>query len=207
MKIKLVSALLLIASVVIAQTDEHQIVGKWAADSRTRGGLGTLLIFSDDGAMTKVFGALVDFKYQVEGDTINITFTDGETGKVEKSSEPYKVVGDKLTENPADPTNRVEMTRMGTAKPGTPAIVGVWTYKHYAGTMAMMQYTSSGLAQLSVPMQTSVGRYKLLTNELTMEFAGQGQKSSKRKFLLSGDHLVLLADGTEHENKFTRVVP
>jgi hypothetical protein len=207
MKIKLFSAVLLIASVAVAQTDEQRIVGKWAADSRTKGGLATLLIFSNAGAITNVFGVLVDFKYRVEGNTINTTFTDGETGKVEKFSKPYKIVGDKLTENPDDPTNRVEMKRVGTAKPGAPAIVGVWTYKHYVGTMAMMQYTSGGLAQLSVPMQTSVGRYKILNNELTIEFEGHHLTSTKRKFLLSGDHLVLLADGAEHESKFTRVVP
>jgi len=40
-----------------------------------------------------------------------------------------------------------------------------------------------------------------------MEFQGQELTSSKRKILLSENNLVLLADGTEPEQKFTRVVP
>jgi hypothetical protein len=136
-----------------------------------------------------------------------MTFTDWQTGKSATFSKPYEIVGDKLTENAADPTNRLDMRRVGSAKPHEPAIFGLWTYKHYTGATATLQYTSGGLAQLSVPMRTSVGRYKLQTNELTMEFQGQPLASSKRKILLSDDHLTLLADGAEHEEKFTRVLP
>jgi hypothetical protein len=162
-----------------------------------------MLIFGGDGAVTSIFGALVDFKYQADGHAIKLTFTDSASGKSEQSSEPYEILGDKLVANPTDATNRVEMTRVGTAKPGVPPIIGLWTFKHYTGEMATMQYTSGGLAQLNVPMKTSKGRYKLQAQGLTMEF--EGQPSSKRKILLSDDHLTFLADKTEQERKFTRV--
>ena len=78
------------------------------------------------------------------------------------------------------------MTRVGTARPGVPAIVGLWTYKwsEKSGTMATMQYTSGGLSQFSLPMQTFKGRYKLQADELTMEF--EGKPPAKRKIKFNG---------------------
>ena len=201
MNAKMLCIVLLALSTGKAVANENQIVGKWAADTRTKGGLGTMLIFGDDGVVTSIFGALVDFKYVVKGQTIKMTFPD----TAEQTTEPYSIVGDKLIAYPADPDKREERTRVGTAKPGAAPIVGVWAFKHYTGEMATMQYTSSGLAQLSVPVTTLKGRYKLLAQELTMEF--DGQPTSNRKIQLSGDHLSLLADGTSHEQKFTRVSP
>jgi hypothetical protein len=184
-----------------AEANKNQIVGKWAADSRTKGGLGAMLIFADDGTVTSTFGAVVDFKYVVEGQTIKMTSTDS----AEQTTEPYSIVGDKLIAYPADPNKREERTRVGTAKPGAPPIVGAWTFKHYTDATATMQYTSSGLGQLSVPIKTLKGRYKLQAQELMMEF--DGQPISRRKIQLSGDHLSLLANGSEPEQKFTRVSP
>ena len=184
-----------------AEANQNQIVGKWAADSRTKGGLGAILIFGDDGVVTSTFGALVDFTYLVEGQTIKMTLANS----AEQTIEPYSIVGDKLIAYPADPDKREERTRVGTAKPGAPPIVGVWSFKHYTGEMATMQYTSSGFAQLSVPMKTLKGHYKLLAQELTMEF--DGQPISNRTIQLSGGHLSLLADGSKPEQKFTRVSP
>jgi hypothetical protein len=184
-----------------AEANQNQIVGKWAADNRTKGGLGAMLIFGDDGVVTSIFGALVDCKYVVEGQTIKMTFPD----TAEQTAEPYSIVGDKLIAYPADPDKREERTRVGTAKPSVPPIVGVWSFKHYTGEMATMQYTSSSLAQLSVPMKTLKGQYKLLAQVLTMLF--DGQPISNRTVQLSGDHLSFLADGADPEQKFTRVSP
>jgi len=206
MKPTILRMLMLAVSVVSAKADQRQISGKWAADDRTKGGLGTVIIFTDDGSVTNIFGELVDFKYRVEGETIIQTYDDPSTGTSSQTTLPYSIVGDKLTEvDPANAANRLEMTRVGTAKPGVTPIVGLWTYKHYTGVMATVQFTRGGLEQLSVPMTVASGRYKLQTGELTMEI--EGQPPSKRKIVLSGDHLTFLADAAEHEQKFTRIVP
>jgi hypothetical protein len=198
---RLLWALLLTLSISKAETNESQITGKWAADSRTKGGLGAMLIFAGDGTITSTFGAIIDFKYQVEAQTIKMTFPDS----TEQVTEPYEIVGNKLIANPADPKRREERTRIGIAKPGSPPITGLWTFKHYTGGMATMQYRSGGLGQLCVPMQTLIGRYKLQAQELTMEF--DGQPAANRKIQLSADHLLLLPVGTQPEQKFTRVSP
>src|ERR1039458_378699 len=98
-----------------AEANQNQIVGKWAADNRTKGGLGAMLIFGDDGVVTAIFGALVDCKYVVEGQTIKMTFPD----TAEQTAEPYSIVGDKLIAYPADPDKREERTRVGTDRKST----------------------------------------------------------------------------------------
>jgi hypothetical protein len=201
MNTKLLWVLLLALSIGEAETKENEIAGKWAAESRTKGGLGAMLIFAGDGTVTSTFGAIVDFKYQVEGQTIKMTFPDSSN----QVTEPYEIVGDKLIANPADPQKREERTRIGVSKPGAPPSDGLWTFKHYTGGMATMQYRTGGLGQLCVPMKTFQGRYKLQAQELTMDF--EGQPTSNRKIQLSGDHLLLQATSTEPKQKFTRVSP
>ena len=49
---------------------ESQIVGKWASDARSKGGLGARYNFTKDGVVMSSFGALVDFDYQIEGQTL-----------------------------------------------------------------------------------------------------------------------------------------
>lgn len=198
---RLLWAVLLTLSIGTPETNESQIVGKWAADSRTKGGLGAMLIFAGDRTVTFTFGAIVDFKYQIEGQTIKMAFPDS----TEQVTEPYEIFGDKLIANPADPKKREERTRIGVAKPGAPPIAGLWTFKHYTGGIATMHYRSGGLGQLCVPMKTFKGHYKLQAQELTMEF--EGQPTSKRKIEFSGDHLLLQPTGTEPGQKFTRVSP
>jgi hypothetical protein len=185
-----------------AKADDKSIVGKWSAAKRTKGGLGTTLIFNDDGSMSHIFGALVDFKYQADGKELK-TINDADNSVISK--EPYEIDGDKLIINPTDPKAREERSRVGKAKPGSAAIVGVWSFKHYTGVMSTWQYTTGGLAQLSVPMQTVKGHYKLANGELTVEM--EGQPAVTRKVILSGDRLTLGADGDKPEQKFTRVAP
>jgi hypothetical protein len=59
--------LMIFFSIVLAlgcsKIDQTQIIGKWAADIRTKGGLGSLWIFEKNDTANFIFGALVDFKY------------------------------------------------------------------------------------------------------------------------------------------------
>jgi hypothetical protein len=198
-----------------AATGADTIAGTWAYVSQKSTGLGgCLLIFADGGSVTNITGVVGDDKYRADGQTLTTTFTiDRDSGKTVEKSEPYEIIGDKLIKSPNDATNRLEMTRIGAAKPGAPAIVGLWTYewnkkpdKHgrTLGIMATIQYGSDGRAQFILPMLTNNGRFKLQSNELTMEL--EGQPPERRKILVSGDDLTLLADGVERERKFTRVL-
>jgi hypothetical protein len=200
-KLRLIWPVLLTLSIGRAETNEHPIVGKWAADNRTKGGLGAMLIFARDGNVASTFGAIVDFKYQVEGDTIKMIFADSD----EQVTERYEIIADKLIANPADPKKREERTRVEVAQAGTAPIVGLWQFKHYTGGIATMHYRSNGLGQLSVPMKTSKGHYKVEGHELTMEF--EGEPTSKMTFEVSGEHLSLHPAAASPAQAFTRVTP
>ena len=198
--------LLFISLIASVEGDDHQLVGKWAADVRTKGGLGSLWTFTKDGIATLTFGSLVDFQYQVEGQTLKTLFRDKHSGEFkEVGSELYELTGDRLIINGADPKKRQEMERIGVPKKEAASIVGIWSFKHDSGVMATMEYTTTGLAQLSVPFNSEEGLFKLQTEELAVEF--KGRAPIKRTIHLQGDHLTFLATGEHKEEKYTRVVP
>jgi len=187
----------------LSGASENQIVGKWASDTRSKGGLGTRYNFTNDGVVMSSFGALVDFDYRIEGQILK---TNLNSDTVEnRDAMPFEIVGDKLIINPSDPNSRQEMTRISIPDVNSPPIVGVWSFKHYGGGMATIQYTTSGLAQLSVPFVSLKGRYKIQGQELDIEF--EGNLSVKRKIRLEGNRLIFLADGEKKQEKYTRVLP
>jgi hypothetical protein len=70
------------------------------------------------------FGALVDFDYQVDGQTIK-TNLNGD--KEQTDSTPFEIRGDKLILNPSDPEKRQEMTRTAVTVANAHPIVGIWS--------------------------------------------------------------------------------
>lgn len=57
-------------------TAADTLTGTWTADARGKGGLGTTLRFADDGAVISILGAIVDFRYSVDGQTLTTAFHD-----------------------------------------------------------------------------------------------------------------------------------
>lgn len=190
---------LLTSSPAVADDD---VVGMWSSSSRTKGGLGPQWVFTKDGNVTSTFGALVDFKYEVKGNSIKMMLLapDGSVTK-EVSTQEFSIDGDTLTENPRTPDRKQVMKR--TSKPYKDAhpIVGEWTYKHYTGGPALMRYSRAGVVQLSVPFLTLTGTYR--TNQGALTIAPNDQKPVSYKFKLEKDSLVL-TDGEGKESKFLR---
>jgi hypothetical protein len=178
------------------------IVGKWAAVARTKGGLGARYYFQENGVVLSSFGALVDFDYQIEDKVIKMSLK-GEKEQVD--STPFEIVEDKLILNPADPDKRQEMTRSAVTTANAHTIVGIWSYKHYTGGMATMQYTTKGLAQLSVPFDALSGAYKVQGQDLQINF--NGKPSLRRKIHLEGNRLIFLPDGQKKQEEYLRVEP
>ena len=195
----------LIFLINIAAIAQDSIVGKWAANVRTRGGLGGMWIFEPDGKASKSFGALVDFHYSADGRIMKSVFEDSYTKTVEEDSYPYEIIDDVLITNPTDTMKRQEMKRVGSPRPGVNPVVGIWTYKHYTGGMATMEFTSSGLAQLSVPFETEKFLYTINGKEIVI--TSERTPSYKAKVRRDKDTLIFSADGDEKEKRYTRVAP
>jgi hypothetical protein len=202
---KIVPVFLLFFLINISATAQNNIVGKWAANVRTRGGLGGMWIFEPNGKASKSFGALVDFRYSANGRILKSVFKDTYTDKVDEDSSPYEIHGDTLITNPTDTTRRQEMKRVGTPRAGADPLVGIWSYKHYTGGMATMEFTSTGLAQLSVPFEVEKYLYTLSGQEIII--TSENTPSYKRKLRLENDSLIFPADGDEKEKRYTRVAP
>jgi hypothetical protein len=183
-------------------SDPSEIVGKWASAVRTKGGLGTRYNFEESGVVSSSFGALVDFDYRIEGQSVKTTL---KGDKEQTDSTPFEIRGDKLILNPSDPDKRQEMTRTAVTAANAHPIVGIWSFKHYTGGMATMQYTTTGLAQLSVPFDSLRGRFKRQGEVLQIDF--DGMPSFKRKFRLEDDHLLFLADDQNKQEEYLRVHP
>jgi hypothetical protein len=69
--------------------------------------------------------------------------------------------------------------------------------------MATMQYTTKGLAQLSVPFDFLSGKYKVNGQVLHIEF--DGMPALERKFRLEGDRLRILPDDKNKQEEYLRV--
>lgn len=178
------------------------VVGMWSSSSRTKGGLGPQWIFTKDGNVSNTFGALVDFKYEVKGSQITMALLapDGSVAN-EVMAQEFSINGDTLTENPQTPDRKQIMKRIGKPYKDAHPIVGEWTYKHYTGGPALMRYSRTGIAQLSVPFQTLKGTYR--TNQGTLAITPNDQKPVSYKFKREKDSLVL-TDEEGKERKYLR---
>jgi hypothetical protein len=189
----------------LALAAQNDIVGKWAANGRTRGGLGGMWLFEPNGNASLSFGALVDFRYSVKDHILKTVVNDPYAKSIEEDAAPYEIIGDTLITNPTDTTRRQEMKRIGSQRQGVNPIVGIWTYKHYTGSMATMEFTSTGLAQLSVPFETQKGRYTFKEQELIIDT--EGKPTYRRKIQIENDTLIFLSEGSKKEERYTRVRP
>lgn len=184
-----------------AVTDDG-VVGIWSSTSRTKGGLGPQWIFSKDGNVTHTFGALVDFKYEVNGSQIKMTsLAPDHSATKEVSVVEFSIDGDTLTVNPRTPDRKQVMKRDGEPYKGAHPIVGDWTYVHYTGGPALMRYSRSGIVQLSVPFLTHTGTYRM--NQGTLSIALRDQKPVNSKYRREKDYLVL-TDGEAKESKYLK---
>src|SRR5438874_10649983 len=86
---------------------DDSVVGIWSQVSRTKGGLGSQWVFTKEGTCTYTFGALVDFKYEIEGNRLKMTLL--QSGANEVSTEEILIEGDTLTENPKTPERKQVM--------------------------------------------------------------------------------------------------
>lgn len=173
------------------------IAGLWSADERTKGGLGWQWLFTGDGHVTMVFGALVDFTYRVEGNKLIMIFSQPGEAREDTTAE-FVISGDVLTVNPNDTEEKQVMRRMGQPPGSASSIVGAWTYQHYTGAQAIERYSRNGAMLLSVPMQTVEGTYKLVNDRITVSLEGKPASEVE----VSGSKLTMTDQGTGHV--FTR---
>ncbi len=146
------------------------LAGMWSATTRTRGGLAAQWVFAPNGVATRTFGALVDYRYGIQGARLSLTELDENHAPTSKvTTQDFTLLGDTLTMNPTKPEGRQLMKRVGQPFPGTHPIVGEWSFKHYSGGMAYMRFGRTGLVQLAVPFESAAGTWASEGAKLTTQ--------------------------------------
>jgi hypothetical protein len=126
-----------------------------------------------DGEAAMTFGALVDFKYTLEGNRITMTNTFDPAGRGDAIIEEFVIEGDTMTQTqPGMPGAEKSLRRTSVPYPDAHPIVGEWTYRHPTGPAAFVRYSRDGVVQLSVPFKTMKGSYRLNGKMLEVELQG-----------------------------------
>ena len=141
----------------------ENITGIWSATNRTKGGLGSQWTFFESGDVSLTFGALVDYKYEINNKFILMYMDEGKIAK-----EEFLISGDTLTIKSEESQEPKVMKWAGIPADIKQPLIGNWTYPHYTGQTALMRYTRNGLAQLSVPFIVEDGTYSINGNQLVI---------------------------------------
>jgi hypothetical protein len=178
-----------------------ELIGVWESIARSKGGIGMTLEFGVDGSVVQSPGAMVDYRYHVEGDRVVIDssvelplrfrYRDGDLSMVAPPG-----VGE---------VPDVPMERIGAAPSGEPGPAGRWRSRPspqptppelqgFADAMATMQkesfyvFTLDGRLLLRIPFVHQPGRYAVAGGLLTLDF-GNGARATP--FRIEEDALVL----------------
>lgn len=184
---------LLLAIFPTLSNAESQILGEWYSVQRSNG-LGSAKTYSEDGTVYVTFGALVDFKYELKGDKLTISFP-----KADDIIQKVEIKNGNMTLTDAA-GNKQELTRMdGNTSIG---IIGKWTGDHYTGKKQILDFTAGKTCHLAVPMLSVKGTYQVKGDTLTESFEEKGTKDWK--WAIHDNLLMLTETGQGKSEKYIR---
>ncbi len=154
------SQLVLLAMLSQGQSSE-QLVGRWDAEQRSRGGLGTILTLSEGGRCTTTLGAMVEGRWTLAAGQLTIVMNDNS-----KSVIPFTITGNTMTQL-IEGERRI-LKRISPSGRGTGAIEGVWSYPHVAGSTAYEYYEAGGRFLFRLPMRTDPCTWAASGNHLKL---------------------------------------
>lgn len=170
------------------------LLGDWRSVVRSKGGLGSAKAYKSDGIVYVTYGALVDFKYTLQGNMLIFSFPDADD-----IVQTVEVQDTKLTLID-QAGNKEELTRAeGDPKAG---IIGKWTGDHYTGQKQTLHFTASKNCYLSVPMIFAKGKYQVKGNTLIESY--EGKDDYVWIWSIQEDVLTLTSTKNEKVEKYKR---
>ena len=190
-------------------SSEQELDGVWESVERSRGGIGTSYEFKATGTVCVSPGAMVDFDYQLEGNTV--TITSAESGEQPVMTMVLDPEQDLLIPQGVGSEAQLPMERVSGRGAGEGSVVGTWKptetesdsdlpEEARQGELAIRKnarqtFTADGRVLLRIPFRTDCGSYTVIGNKLTLVIVGQ---ASKMDFRLEGDTLILVSpEGAE----------
>ena len=131
--------------------EQKKLIGVWESPDTTKGGLGAIYEFREDGGLMAGMGALVNSTYDPKDQNLQ-QFMNQPYDKSDKDdSRPIKIMDGPLE---------------------SPSYVGVWKFRHYTGGYAFQKITEDGRMMLRVPFPMPWGKYELKGKKLRFTQAG-----------------------------------
>ena len=186
------SALLLTQNPQALLASDEPLIGEWVSTTRSKGGLGGLRYFRNDGTVIVTIGALIDFKYKTTGNILQLY---DETGALATSQE-FKISNSDLLLHEIKTGKKQKLTRV--QGDPLPNITGKWVGDHYTGGKQCMHFTEGLNCYFSVPFGQAQGTYKVNGDTYIEESAEKGK--TEWKISIRGDLLTLTkTDGSKIE--------
>jgi hypothetical protein len=195
----------LLLGILFATPSASPIVGKWESIAISKDGIGVTLEFFADGTFSWTTGAVADLTYTATKDKLTTAFVDPQTGKRQEQSTSIEVTPNTFVQKGgAGEGKDLEMKRVEPGKPGSPLIVGVWSYPHSSGMTAYITFTSDGRMLFRLPRRSAPGGWTISGQLLTLSI--RGQSSQTYTYAISGDVLTMI-QGHGEPVKYKRVMP
>jgi len=171
------------AAKAIGETSIKRLIGVWESPDTTKGGLGAIYEFREDGGLMVGMGALVNMTYDPQDPNLQQLMMHPGDKSLDHDGQPQKIMDGPV---------------------GSPSYVGVWKFRHYTGGFAFQQITADGRIMLRVPFPMPWGRYEVKGNKLSI--IQPGCPSVDVVYKVTEKTLDLTAPGKKTE-RLIRVIP
>ncbi len=177
------------------------LAGTWDAITRSYGGIGATTILSSDSTFTLVVGAMVDFKYKIDGK--KITLFSNEAGRPSDTQGLTFIGGSPVFSG--NGCSR-KLKRIDPANNDS-GLVGRWQSMHMTGVPAYEEYTADGWARLRVPIQVLKGSFSIKGNTMAFHTLSPRQEDWSAPFTLKGDTLTFSIGGEQKYLRARQLIP
>jgi hypothetical protein len=176
------------------------LAGTWDAIARSSGGIGSTMLFSEDGSFALILGAMVEMKYRVSGN--KLTFYGEESGRNFSDTQGVGFRGDTaiLSGNGC----RIRLIPLE-PRPPQGSLIGQWRFTHMTGVQAYEDFSADGRGRLRVPLQVQKGSYSVGDNAIAFYALTPRPSDWTSQFTLQNDTLTISNDLGQH--RYVRAAP
>jgi hypothetical protein len=174
------------------------VIGRWRSLETSRGGIGAIVTFHEDGRFEFSPAAVVQSRYRRDGNRLILP-----PGTINGPEQIYvieSVTAEKMRMRMRgrtdDITFSVEFMREGKVENTEDLVLGTWlpeqnsTSRGDDNRRGLWQYRKDGTALLIAPFRTDRGSYKIDGNQMRLEI--KGRPSVKGKFRWEGNDVLVI---------------
>jgi hypothetical protein len=188
------------ANAPVDSTSRDRLLGQWESAVRTPGGVGNILEFRPDGAVTQISASMGEADYEVVGEWLRTFWKDPATGQVSEVDTKLEFEGDRrFLETGGDDNEQNWSERVGEPVGKGAPVLGQWCSLYLGSMPAYREFTAKRMIN-RLPITTLRGKYSIDGSTLTVQISGQPE--GKYPFRFENDLLVIKGrDGTDKQYK------